>query len=174
MSLSDFATLSTAISGLAVTASLIYLALQTHQATKHTKALIHQGNAARITGMASLFANADMVAAIIVGNGGTPSAEEVQRRQFGYWCMALVVSMEDTFGQHEEGLISEDRFNSFRAGVAGGFMQPGMRRYWAAWKAARPNAQESFKAWVDEIIASQAGQISTTPHERSFSAQSGQ
>jgi len=162
MSLSDFATLSTAISGLAVTASLIYLALQTHQATKHTKALIHQGNAARITGMASVFTNADMVAAIIVGNGGTPSAEEVQRRQFGYWCMALVVSMEDTFGQHEEGLISEDRFNSFRAGVAGGFMQPGMRRYWAAWKAARPNAQETFKAWVDEIIASQAGQISTS------------
>src|SRR5690349_1702156 len=94
MSLSDFATFSTAVSGLAVTASLIYLALQTHQATKHTKALIHQGNAARITGMASVFTNADMVAAIIVGNGGTPSAEEVQRRQFGYWCMALVVSME--------------------------------------------------------------------------------
>ena len=40
MTLSDFATFSTAISGLAVTASLIYLALQTHQNAKHTKALI--------------------------------------------------------------------------------------------------------------------------------------
>ena len=156
MTLPEFATFSTAISGLAVTASLIYLALQTHQAAKHTKALIHQGNAARITEMANVFTNADMVAAIIVVNGGTPSPEEVQKRQFGYWCMALVVSMEDTFGQHEEGLISEDRFKSFRAGVAGGFMQPGMRRYWAAWKSARPNAQEKFKAWVDAIIASQA------------------
>jgi len=156
MTLPEFATFSTAISGLAVTASLIYLALQTHQAAKHTKALIHQGNAARITEMANVFTNADMVAAIIVGNGGTPSPEEVQKRQFGYWCMALVVSMEDTFGQHEEGLISEDRFKSFRAGVTGGFMQPGMRRYWAAWKSARPNAQEKFKAWVDAIIASQA------------------
>src|SRR6185437_15015254 len=113
MTLSDFATFSTAISGLAVTASLIYLALQTHQAAKHTKALIHQGNAARIMGMASVFTSADMVAAIIVGNGGTPSPDEIQKRQFGYWCMTLVVSMEDTFGQHEEGLISEDRFNSF-------------------------------------------------------------
>ena len=155
MTLPEFATFSMAISGLAVTASLIYLALQTHQAAKHTKALIHQGNAARITEMANVFTNADMVAAIIVGNGGTPSPEEVQKRQFGYWCMALVVSMEDTFGQHEEGLISEDRFKSFRAGVTGGFMQPGMRRYWAAWKSARPNAQEKFKAWVDAIIASQ-------------------
>jgi len=155
MTLPEFATFSTTISGLAVTASLIYLALQTHQAAKHTKALIHQGNAARITEMANVFTNADMVAAIIVGNGGTPSPEEVQKRQFGYWCMALVVSMEDTFGQHEEGLISEDRFKSFRAGVTGGFMQPGMRRYWAAWKSARPNAQEKFKAWVDAIIASQ-------------------
>src|SRR5579859_475908 len=162
MTLSDFATFSTAISGLAVTASLIYLALQTHQAAKHTKALIHQGNAARIMGMASVFTSADMVAAIIVGNGGTPSPEEVQKRQFGYWCMTLVVSMEDTFGQHEEGLISEDRFDSFRAGVAGGFMQPGMRRYWASWKAARPNAQEKFKAWVDAIIASQIGQNSAS------------
>ena len=153
MTLSDFATFSTAISGLAVTASLIYLALQTHQAAKHTKALIHQGNAARITGLASVFTDAGMVSAIITGNGGTPSPEEIMRRQFGYWCMALLISMEDTFGQHEEGLISDDRFNSFRAGVAGGFMQPGMRRYWATWKAARPNAQKKFQAWVDDVIA---------------------
>jgi len=39
-------------------------------------------------------------------------------------------------------------------------MQPGMRRYWAGWKAARPNAQEKFKAWVDAIIANQTGQNS--------------
>lgn len=94
MTLSDLATFSTALSGLAVTASLIYLAVQTHQATKHTKALIHQGNAARITGLANVFTDSGMVAAIIAGNGGTPSPAEIMKRQFGYWCMALVITFQ--------------------------------------------------------------------------------
>ena len=42
MTLSDFATFCTAISGLAVTASLIYLGLQTYQSTKHTRALMSE------------------------------------------------------------------------------------------------------------------------------------
>ena len=65
MTLSDFATFSTALSGMAVTASLIYLALQTHQNAKHTKALIHQG---RIAGLRDVFlatADADVATAIL-------------------------------------------------------------------------------------------------------------
>jgi hypothetical protein len=48
MTLSDLASIGSLVSGTPVTASLIYLALQTHQDAKHTKALIHQGRAARI------------------------------------------------------------------------------------------------------------------------------
>ena len=47
MTLSDFATLSTAVSGIAVTVSLIYLIIQTRRNTRHTRPLIHQGATAR-------------------------------------------------------------------------------------------------------------------------------
>jgi hypothetical protein len=48
MTLNDFATLSTAISGIAVTVSLIYLAVQTRQNARHTKALLQQGQSDRV------------------------------------------------------------------------------------------------------------------------------
>ncbi len=44
MTLLDFATFSTAISGIAVSVSLIYLIIQTRQNLRHTRALIHQGS----------------------------------------------------------------------------------------------------------------------------------
>src|SRR5258708_991482 len=69
MTLSDFATFSTAISGLAVTASLIYLALQTHQNSKHSRALIQQGRAAQFQDLISQWA-ADPALAEVVMRGG--------------------------------------------------------------------------------------------------------
>jgi len=153
MTLSDFATLSTAISGLAVTASLIYLALQTHQNVRHTKALIQQGRAERVANLALTAANADFTSAVIVGNGGTPSPEGVKRLQYQFLCTTLVLGWEDTFGQHEAGLLSEDQFGSFRAGLSFFFLQSGFRRFWDEWKAARPNIQTNFKAWVDDVAS---------------------
>ena len=42
MSLSDLASIGSLVSGIAVLVSLIYLAQQTWQNAKHTRALIHQ------------------------------------------------------------------------------------------------------------------------------------
>jgi hypothetical protein len=64
MTLSDFATSSTAVSGLAVTASLIYPALRTHQNAKHTKALILQGRESRIVELQFAAADGDLVLAV--------------------------------------------------------------------------------------------------------------
>src|SRR5476651_1047067 len=100
MSLSDFATFSTAVSGFAVTASLIYLALQTHQNATHTKDLIHQG---RITALRDIFlarADADIAAASIVVTGGTPTPREVQQLQYSAICGATLFGWQDTYLQH--------------------------------------------------------------------------
>jgi hypothetical protein len=162
MTLSDFATFSTAISGLAVTASLIYLALQTHQNSKHTKALIQQGRADRTVSLMQGMATADIATAMIIGDGGDPTPEEVRRRQFQYNLVALFVSWEDTFGQHEEGLLSEDQFGSFKAGLAAFIVQPGFRRFWKLWKERRPNHGLKFQAFVDSIIPSSSADSETS------------
>jgi hypothetical protein len=66
MVLSDVASIATAVSGLAVTASLIYVGIQTKQNVRHTRALIHQGTAARTTNILLGFMNGEIVTAWIV------------------------------------------------------------------------------------------------------------
>jgi hypothetical protein len=71
MTLSDFATLTTAVSGIAVTASIVYLALQTHQNAKHTRALINQGRVALIAQLSLSATDADAAAAALMATTGS-------------------------------------------------------------------------------------------------------
>lgn len=148
MTLSDFATFSTAISGFAVTASLIYLALQTHQSVKHTRALIHQGRIARIGELAMESADADVTSAIIIATGGTPTPEEVKRRQFNAFCAASFYGWQDSFSQHRKGLLDEDIFIQMRAALVRALSLPAVH---AEWQNLRVPGTK-FAAFVDEII----------------------
>ncbi len=73
--------LPTSVSGLAVTASLIYVGIQTKQNVRHTRALIHQGTAARTTNILLGFMNVEIVTAWIKGNGGTATPELIRQWQ---------------------------------------------------------------------------------------------
>jgi len=115
MTLADLANLSTLISGIAVTASLIYLALQVHQNTKHTRALIRQGRAARAVSVTLAEADAEIAAAVIIANGGQPTPEEVKRRQFEGFFAARMISFEDSFAQFDSGLMDGDGLALTRA-----------------------------------------------------------
>jgi hypothetical protein len=150
MSLSDFATFSTAISGLAVTASLIYLALQTHQNSKHTRALIHQGRIARVADTQLAAANAEIASAIIIANGGDPTPEKIKRAQFSAFCVARFHGWQDTFSQHQSGLLDEDIFSGMRDALVRALSQPGYR---AEWENSIRVRGTKFAAYVDEIIA---------------------
>ena len=59
---------------------------------------------------------------------------------------------EEVFLQHEEGLLSDDQFNSHRAYLVVFFSSAGVRWYWNVWKSQRPGTQQAFKTWIDEII----------------------
>ena len=75
MSLSEVALIATAISGCSATASLIYVALQTRQNVRHTRALILQGTAARTTNVLLGYMSTEAVTAWIEGNGSIPTPE---------------------------------------------------------------------------------------------------
>ena len=149
MTLSDFATLSTAISGLAVTASLIYLALQTHQNTKHTKALIHQGRASRSVELAIAAGTAEMAGVYVGGDSDKPTLEQIQTRQLAMLNSAFLLSFEESFSQYRHGLLEEDVYRTMRSNVAVHFRSPRLRSGWQRMKI--PGT--AFTAFVDEIIA---------------------
>jgi hypothetical protein len=156
MTLADFAALSTSISGIAVTASLIYLAMQTYQNTKHTKALVQQGQADRIVTTLVAMAHPDIAEAWITGNGGTPAPEAVKGVQFAQLCNALVYDMSDFHNQYVDGLANGEQFGGACVGYSTLLQQPGLRAYWTAWKNARTQASPKFIAWVDGLAASAA------------------
>ncbi len=150
MSLSDLASIGTLASSVAVLVSLIYLGLQMRQNAKHTRALIHQARIDRIVGNQLRAAEPGLAAVIIAGNGGEPTPEAILQRQFDYYCWSVFMSMEDTFAQHEDGLIGKAQFNDLRRGLAGTLSQPGLRAFFLA---HAPTDGSRFGAFVREILA---------------------
>ena len=147
VTLADFATLSTAASGLAVTGSLIYLAMQTHQNAKHTRALIHQG---RIAGLRDVFlatADGDVAAAMIVATGGTPTPLKVQKYQFLAISGARIYGWQDTYLQYQNGLLGEDFLLQMRAGAEFVMKDPAAREVWEVYRV--PGT--SFTTFMDAI-----------------------
>lgn len=156
MTLSDFATLSTAVSGVAVTASLIYLALQTHQNAKHTKALLQQNQAERIITTLMNLANSDLANTWIAGNGGTATPETVKALQFAQLCNAVMYDMMAHYNQHTDGLMTDEMFGASVVAYRTFLQQPGLRAFWTSWREARLRESPKFIAWVDGLAAKPA------------------
>ena len=153
MTLSDFATFTTAISGIAVTVSIVYLALQTHQNTKHTRALLLQGQTDRVVTTLVALAEPNLAEAWIVGNGGTASPTAVKGVQFAQICNALVYDMSDFYNQNAVGLAKGEQYEHACVGYSILMQQPGMRAYWKSWRGARADVAPGFIAWVDGLAA---------------------
>jgi len=153
MTLSDFAMFSTAVSGLAVTASLIYLALQTHQNAKHTKALLQQSQSERVVTTLLTMASPDLANAWIAGNGGMATPETVKALQFTQLCNAVVYDMMAFYNQHHDGLMTDEMFGSSEVAYRIFLQQPGLRAFWTSWRDARLNESPKFIAWVEGLSA---------------------
>jgi hypothetical protein len=153
MTLADLSSLGSFISALAVAGSLIYLGLQTHQAAKHTKALIAQNRTTRNMESQLRMGDTELTTAAIVGNGGTPTRENVQMYQFALICNAMFMSADETFHQHEQGLLDEHQFGTFDGSFTSAFRFRGIRDAWSNWKAIHPDSSPKFIEFMDDIVA---------------------
>jgi hypothetical protein len=151
MSLSEVALIATAISGFTATASLIYVAVQTRQNVRHTRALILQGTAARTTTVLLGYMSTESATAWIEGNGGIPTPELIRQRQFFCQCGIALVAMEDYFSQHEAGLLSEEQFRRGSETFRLRFKEPGLRTYWEREKVSIAKAAPHFCAYIDSL-----------------------
>ena len=149
MSLNDWAALASIFSSLAVAVSLGYLGLQIRQNTKHTRASINQGRIGRISDQQIALADADIVAALIKGNGGEATPEAIKQFQFERLMAAHFYGWQDSFSQYQNGLLDDDLFRQMRSTVARVLRQPGYRAEWA--KIREPGTK--FTKFVDDILA---------------------
>jgi len=157
MTLSDFASLSTAVSGVAVTISLIYLGIQTRQNVRHTRALIHQGATARTTSIMLANQNRDSSAAWVQENGNEATPEAIRKMQFNLMAGTLINAMEDFYFQKKDGLIDNELFERNCDMFRGLLSEPGMRAYWIERRdGGIAKASPNFTKFVDGLCTEPA------------------
>ncbi len=147
------APIAATISGLAATASLIYVGVQTRLSVRHAGAIIHQGAAARTTTILLRMMEPENVAAWIEGNSETPTPELIRQRQFHYHCGTTMVAIEDYFSQHEAGLLNEEQFGRGSATFRQALAEPGFRAYSLKHRAAMAKAAPRYCAFIDSLCA---------------------
>ena len=156
MSLSDLASLGSFVSGLAVLASLVFLFFQMRQMTEQVKqaeknqqASIRQGRGATLVDLNLRVAHPEFFQAreILRGN---PAEDLNAIGQFQSWAFALFHLYEESFDQHEAGLLIDSAFTSFARNARTTMSSPGFR---AMWKRARGRFGDDFAAFMDDIVA---------------------
>lgn len=149
MNLADLAALGSAVSGFAILVSLLYLSLQIRQTQKNQRALMQQGRVARISSAAATFADPAIAETVDRCWDGAADVSSGQLRQFANVCRQLFVSAEDSFLQHEDGLLGEAAYASLVASMKGYLSSPGMR---AMWKLTRSWYAPGFVAFIENLM----------------------
>jgi hypothetical protein len=150
MTLSDLASIGTLISGVAVLVSLVYLAVQTRQNVRHTRALVQQARSMHAADMPLRTAENDSLAAIrLRGDDGDATLDRVAFSR--YWLMRISIfwSWEDQFHQHRDGLLDASRFAGTVRVMELQFTTPGCRY---VWKHARMGFGPDYQAFMDAIM----------------------
>jgi hypothetical protein len=151
LTLSDLASVGSLLSAVAVLVSLLYVAQQTRQNSRHTRALIQQGRAVQSTENPLRWAESGTLADLYMrGNAGDRSLTRVEIMRYTMLIVSLFWYFEDQFHQHLDGLVADDRFTGSRATLAIDFRWPGFR---VCWRQNRYLDGAQFRAFMDDILA---------------------
>ncbi|HUO89216.1 MAG TPA: hypothetical protein VMU08_08575 [Rhizomicrobium sp.] len=157
MTLADIASLSSAISGVAVVASLAFLYFQVRQvgeqvklAEKNQQAAIRQGRTNRIVEMMLAQMEPSITEALMKAARGDEDLTPVQLAQYQASFVASINHFEDSFYQHEEGLLNDVAFATVVGGIRAAVRSPGYRAGWASVGMLREGA---FPEFMNRMIA---------------------
>ena len=149
MSLSDLASLGSFVSGFAVLASLIYLALQVRQAEKNQRGLMQQARATRFCDHLDRIADSETVGAYMRVIRGDPETTVRDLDQSSFLFRASMYAFEDVYFQHSQKQLDDAAFKSTVAAMSGTLANPGAR---VMWKRLRRGHESSFQTFVDAIL----------------------
>ena len=157
MSLSDLAALGSFISGFAVLVSLVFLyfqlrqvSQQVRQSEKNQQAAIRQGRTNRLVDMSIAATEPLFAEAFTKGLAGDEDITNTQLSQFAYACTAMFRNAEDSFYQHEDGLLNESAFSGFLIEWEYNFVSPGIRLMWTRY---RRTFGREFVEFMDKLIS---------------------
>jgi len=148
MSLLELANIGSLISGISVFVTLIFLLVQIRQSNRNQRAMIQQGRATRIADFLLHVIEPSLLPAWTMGLRGAPEIGADRHFQFMHMARARFLSLEDSFLQHQSGLMNQGAFDGHVEAFKSVFAAPGLR---AAWKMTRTSYDREFAKFVDAI-----------------------
>ncbi len=150
MTLEETFYLSQTIASVAVVGTLIYLGVQVRYAERAQRGIMQQGRADRTSQAALTLAQGGLSS---IWHRGAVGDQSLSREEFNQWmllCRAAFLSGEDSYMQHKAGLLSENAFASYVAGVRYYMSTPGLR---AAWQVSSRQFSGEFVEFVNAELA---------------------
>lgn len=142
-----FSAVSSAAATLAVTISVIYLALQVKTSTKATNSQTYQFATQALGEMASIIGvSKDLSRIYVLGMADPDSLEKEEYYQFSYLTVSLFRRYENIFYQWQSGMIDEDFWSGHRNNLLWFYFQPGTQRWW---NERRGGFSDRFRRFLD-------------------------
>lgn len=150
MSLADIAAIAGIFSSLAVAVSLVYVAQQVRQAERSQRAMMQQGRADRTMDGAFRLADPAVSKTFHKGVRSPEALTTEEMDQFLQLCRGVFLSAEDSVLQHEGGMLGNDAYGSFVAGLRGFVAtSPGLC---AAWRLTAHHYSLEFQRVMNDLV----------------------
>lgn len=142
-----FTAVSGATATVAVTLSVIYLALQVKTSTKATNSQTYQSATQALGEMASIIgASKDLSRIYVNGMADPDSIDKEEYYQFSYLTVSLFRKYENIFYQWQSGMIDDDFWSGHRNNLLWFYFQPGTQRWW---NERRGGFSDRFRKFLD-------------------------
>ncbi len=150
MTLEQWANVGELVGGIAVVASLIYLAIQIRQNTATVKSATLAQNTDIWQGMLLEIAKPEFSQAYLKGAAGKPDLSAEELRQFYYICRILFVAFENQFYQYSHETLDRDTYLGYERTIKKQLLSaPGFQIYW---QLCRQEFSPQFMQRVDDLI----------------------
>ena len=146
MDLTQLANLGEFIGGVAVLATLVYLAVQVRQTNRTASAeAFNSLTSLDVTLNSVLMADREICDLIVRARPGLAALDEVERFRFGL-CASTVFRVFDNFYEYDQsGLMTQVQWSEREAIIRGNFANRGFREYW------EKNAGSYTRAFQDHV-----------------------
>lgn len=151
MTLAELADLGELLGGVAVIASLVYLALEIRQNTRSVRGATLHGNTDLWTALFVQLAQPDTAKAYVAGMAGEPEMRPLFFTQFFLICRAMFIAFENQYYQKRQGILDPATYAAYERSIRTQFLAfPGFRIWW---ELSRSVFSPAFVQHVDEMIA---------------------
>lgn len=150
MTLEEINYISQTIAAAAVIASLVYLAIQTRQAARNSRAAMHENRAATVLHHIDNMTDTEFHPIWLKGNSAAPDMSDAEIGKYTLQVSGLIVVWEERFRQKREGMLDESRWASSEQSISMMTRQPGFRAMVAAMS---PRQDADFGAILDKHVA---------------------